>query len=130
VTHLAFPPGKRWALQENAAANGFESLRYAARCAASGFGAAEPCVDTLPQDRRFLGKAWQNWPFNLIHQNFLLSQKWWHSATTGVGGVTRQSEAAVEFAARQLLDMVSPSNFLLTNPEVLGKTLATGGTNL
>ena len=130
ATHLAFSPGKRSALLAEAAFNGGLFMEYAARCTASGFVAAAPCADTLPQDRRFTGEAWQKWPFNLIYQNFLLGQKWWHSATTGIGGVTPQHEAAMEFTTRQFLDTLSPSNFPLTNPEVLGKTLASGGANI
>jgi polyhydroxyalkanoate synthase len=47
-----------------------------------------------------------------------------------VGGVSPQHEAEVEFATRQLLDMFSPSNFPATNPEILSKTIASGGANL
>ena len=53
----------------------------------------------------------------------MLNQQWWHNATTGVEGVTSQHEDVVTFAARQMLDMFSPSNFALTNPEVLAKTV-------
>ena len=51
-------------------------------------------------------------------------------ATTGVPGVTAHHEHVVAFASRQLLDIVSPSNFLLTNPEVLAVTVKSGGMNL
>jgi len=47
-----------------------------------------------------------------------------------VRGVTRQHEDVVAFAARQVLDMASPSNFVPTNPELLQRTLRMGGMNL
>ena len=45
-------------------------------------------------------------------------------------GVTKQHENVVAFAGRQIMDMVSPSNFIATNPELLERTLAEGGANL
>jgi len=91
---------------------------------------AEPCIEPLPQDRRFINDAWRKPPYDMIYQAFLLSQQWWHNATTGVRGVTRKHEKMVAFGARQFLDMVSPANFIHTNPEVLDRTLREGGRNL
>jgi polyhydroxyalkanoate synthase len=128
TTHLAFAPGKRLQLIDKAARKTMRLANFARQCALQG-GSAECCIEPLPQDRRFAGDAWQKWPFNFIHQAFLLNQQWWHNATTGVRGVTKQHETMVEFASRQALDMFSPSNFLFTNPELIEQTLRKGGAN-
>jgi polyhydroxyalkanoate synthase subunit PhaC len=126
--HLGNAPGKRLQLADKAARKGVRFASYAARCAFRG--QQEECIEPLPQDRRFAGDDWHHWPFNFIHQAFLLNQQWWHNATTGIRGVSRQHERLVEFMSRQVLDMVSPSNFIATNPEVLRATIAKGGMNL
>ncbi len=106
-------------------------LRYAQQLAIAPAGsAAHECIEPPAQDRRFQAPEWHAWPFNLMHQSFLLGQEWWDAATHGVAGVSRHHEQVVAFAARQLLDMFSPGNFLPTNPVVLRQTLASGGMNL
>ncbi len=126
--HLSSAPGKQLQLARKAMDKSARLSRYAASCATHGV--TERCITPLPQDRRFRDAAWQKWPFNLIHQAFLLNQQWWYNATTDVEGVTQQHENVVSFAARQILDVFSPTNFIATNPEVLAKTAATGGMNL
>jgi polyhydroxyalkanoate synthase subunit PhaC len=81
------------------------------------------------QDRRFAAPSWQSPPFNMLAQSFLLGERWWHDAATGVRGVAPANEAIVEFSGRQLLDMLAPSNFAATNPEVLQKAFQSGGEN-
>jgi len=127
--HLGVAPGKQVQLVEKAGRKGVRLAEYAMRCAMGG-GKAERCIEPLAQDRRFETEGWQAPPFNLISQAFLLQQQWWWNATTGLRGVTPQHEQAVEFAARQLLDIVSPANFVATNPDILARTLGTGGMNL
>lgn len=127
--HLATSPGKQTRLVEKAMRKTLRLQQYALRCALTG-GENEPCIEPLRQDRRFRAPEWQTPPFNILHQTFLLQQQWWWNATTGVRGVTRQHERVVEFMARQLLDMTSPTNFIATNPEVLARIASTGGANL
>ncbi len=83
-----------------------------------------------PHDHRFDAPQWQKWPFAAMAQSFLAMEKTWDDLTTQVEGVTHHHANVVNFTVRQLLDTVSPSNFPLTNPEVLEKTRQTGGANL
>jgi polyhydroxyalkanoate synthase len=129
LTHLSIAPGKQLHLANKAVRKAARLAHYASRCALRA-GSSDPCIEPLPQDRRFVGEAWHRWPYNFIYQSFLLQQQWWHNATTGVRGVAKHNEQAVEFATRQVLDMLSPSNFIPTNPEVLERTLREGGMNL
>ncbi len=129
--HLALSPGKRIELANLALEQMRRLLRYAQEAAAAPPGTpTHECVQPPAQDRRFKAPEWHQWPFNLMHQSFLLTQEWWDAATRGVSGVSRHHEDVVAFTARQLLDMFSPGNFLPTNPLVLRQTLASGGANL
>ena len=129
ATHLASSPGKQMELVQKAMRKFLRLAHYYRQCSAQGRN-APPCIEPLWQDRRFSGEAWQQWPYNFIYQSFLLHQQWWHNATTGVRGVTKQHENAIEFATRQILDVFAPTNFLSTNPELQQRTVQEGGANL
>ncbi|MDW7710530.1 MAG: alpha/beta fold hydrolase [Deferrisomatales bacterium] len=126
--HFGFNPGKQAELWRNAAEKSFRFALYAAQ--AAGNPETPPFIEPLPQDRRFHDPGWKTWPFNALQQGFLLSEQWWHYATTGVRGLSRRHENIVSFAARQVLDMCAPSNFPWTNPEVLRTAWQTGGGSL
>ncbi|MGH1591414.1 PHA/PHB synthase family protein [Methylobacterium phyllosphaerae] len=127
--HAAFSPGKQATLVIKLLRKQMRLAQFAARSAVLQ-GHAAPCIDPLPQDHRFDDRAWQVWPFSFACQSFLLTQQWWHNATTGVPGVSRAHENLVAFVARQVLDAASPANLFWTNPVVLGETVRTGGANL
>ncbi len=129
AAHLSYSPGKQLQLAEKALRKWSRLMAYANR---AGFAPddCEPCIEPLPQDRRFVGEAWRNPPYNLIYQSFLLTQQWWHNATTSVHGVNAQNEKIVAFGTRQWLDVFSPSNSLLCNPEVMERTRAEFGMNV
>jgi polyhydroxyalkanoate synthase subunit PhaC len=129
ATHLAYSPGKRGQLLNIAISKALRFARYVNQYAVNG-SEAECCIEPLPQDHRFVATAWQKWPFNFIYQGFLLQQQWWRNATTDVRGVAKRHQDIVEFGARQIIDTVAPSNFPITNPEVLTRTIETGGLNL
>ena len=127
LVHLAISPGKQQELREKAQRKLTRLLLYQTGLAR---GESTPCIEPLPQDDRFKHPDWQLPPFQSYYQSFLLVQQWWWNATTGVHGVTKHHEDMATFFARQWLDMFSPSNFLATNPEVLGETVRTAGMNL
>jgi polyhydroxyalkanoate synthase len=126
VNHLAISPGRQMHLAAKAARKAVRLADYA-RQGATGNGSIAPCIEPLPQDHRFDDPAWQDWPFNLIHQAFLLNQQWWDQACCSVGGVTQRHEDMVRFSVRQMLDMMAPSNFIATNPVVQRRIAETGG---
>ncbi|WP_426399623.1 PHA/PHB synthase family protein [Ralstonia sp. R-29] len=128
--HLAVSPGKRLDLFRLALTQAEQLTRYARGCMAAG--PQQPCLCVLPpaHDRRFTADEWRLWPFNVLHQSFLLTEQWWDAATHGVWGVAKHHEDVVAFAARQWLDMLSPGNQLATNPVVLRQTFEQRGGNL
>ncbi len=128
AVHLANAPGKQGELVRKAFRKSVTFSAYMARFLSGRD--RTPCIEPLPQDRRFAGEKWREAPFAFYYQAFLLLQQWWHNATTGVHGVSDHHEDVVSFAARQILDVFSPSNFIPTNPEVLERTIAQGGLNL
>ncbi|MCL4745208.1 MAG: alpha/beta fold hydrolase [Burkholderiaceae bacterium] len=125
--HLAMAPGKQKELVEKALRKAARLATYSARAVS---GETPRCIEPLPQDKRFAAPQWQRWPFNVIHEAFLLVQQQWHNATTDVSGVSQHHEQVSTFMTRQLLDMVSPSNFFATNPELIARTAEEGGANL
>ena len=125
--HLAAAPGKQMLLSQKIARKTLRLQLHAARCMASH---PDPCIEPLEHDRRFADPEWQRLPFSMLYQSFLLTQQWWHNATTTVPGVSEQHERMLEFASRQLLDVYSPSNSILTNPRLMATTIREGGQNL
>ncbi|MBM3627028.1 MAG: hypothetical protein FJX21_04340 [Alphaproteobacteria bacterium] len=73
AVHLAVAPGKQGQLLEKARRKAMRFAHYAAKRALGSAG--EPCIEPLPQDRRFSGAAWRSWPFDLAWQGFLLQQQ-------------------------------------------------------
>ena len=127
IQHLLLSPDKQIELLQSSAEKWRQFLLYCGRACVDQD--CPTCVEPQPKDNRFGDPAWRRWPFNVLHQGFLLTQQWWHNAATGVPGVSSHHEEVVSFVARQVLDGVSPSNFPLTNPVVLDETVRQAGAN-
>ncbi|SEG88803.1 PHA/PHB synthase family protein [Marinobacterium lutimaris] len=127
LTHLLLAPGKQAELAVSAGDKITRLSDYMLR-QAQGQEPMECCAEPLPQDHRFVDQGWQEWPFNLYQQAFLLTERWWQEATH-VRGMTQHHAAIRPFIARQVLDMWSPLNFPLTNPRILRASAEQGGLN-
>jgi polyhydroxyalkanoate synthase len=91
----------------------------------------EPVIQSDPKDKRFADPAWQqNEVFDFIKQSYLLSARYINDVIGRVDGLPPKTAQKVDFYARQFINALSPSNFLLTNPEVLRRTRESGGENL
>ncbi|NNM77032.1 hypothetical protein HJG53_08970 [Sphingomonas sp. ID1715] len=94
-----------------------------------------PGTDTTsaekPKDKRFAAPEWQQHPmFDMIRQSYQLVAEHLMRSVDLVEGVDEAQREKMRFAARAVADAMSPSNFIFTNPEVMKKTLETGGENL
>ncbi|ABD89574.1 PHA/PHB synthase family protein [Rhodopseudomonas palustris] len=125
LLHLMSAPARRLDIAQAAMHAAGQFAAAAARLPETPWASIKP----QPADRRFAGPGWELAPFNLMAQGFLLAQQCWQTATTGVRGVSHQNEAIVAFSMRQLLDTFAPSNFAVSNPEVIQKAIATGCSN-
>ena len=122
--HLARAPGRQMELAEHAQRN---LLKLMALATSPG---GAPPFSPKPYDHRFDHEGWQKPPFQMWQQGFLAMQDWWDHATEPMRGLRPDDAERTRFLARQTLDVLSPSNAPLLNPEILAETVKTGGRNL
>jgi len=122
--HLARAPGRQMELAEHAQ----RSLLKLMALATSPGGA--PPFSPKPHDHRFDHEGWQKPPFQMWQQGFMAMQDWWDHATEPMRGLRPDDAERTRFLARQTLDVLSPSNAPLFNPEIVAETVRTGGRNL
>ena len=93
--------------------------------------ASAPVAQPAKGDGRFKDEDWSaNFMFDYMKQSYLIAARHIQHAVAHVDGLSPESEKKVAFFTRQYVDALSPSNFALTNPQVLRETLASGGQNL
>jgi polyhydroxyalkanoate synthase len=81
-------------------------------------------------DPRFRSELWNNWVFDYIRQAYLVAAEDVQNTVAEVEGLDQQTARKVQFFTKQYVDALAPSNFVLTNPDVLKATMETGGKNL
>src|SRR5436190_7000700 len=92
---------------------------------------SQPVAEPAKGDYRFKDEDWsKNFLFDYIKQSYLIAARHIQQAVAQVDGLPPESEKKVAFFTRQYVDALAPSNFLMTNPQVLRETLSTGGQNL
>ncbi|MGB7405663.1 MAG: class I poly(R)-hydroxyalkanoic acid synthase, partial [Pacificimonas sp.] len=86
---------------------------------------------TPKRDRRFQGETWQELPaFGFIREAYLLASRYIMESVGALDGLDGKDRDKALFYTQQFVDAMSPSNYLLTNPEVLKQTVESGGENL
>ena len=91
----------------------------------------DPVVQPEPSDNRFKDPEWSSNPyFDFWMQAYLLTTHWAEDLLHQTDGLDERTRQKAEFSFRLLSSALSPSNFAMTNPEVVRETLATNGKNL
>ena len=95
-------------------------------------GSAKPIVSPASGDKRFKDKDWEeNQVFDFIKQSYLLTANWMQDTVAKVNGdLDDKTAKRIAFYTKQFADAIAPTNFVLTNPEVLRTTLQSNGENL
>jgi polyhydroxyalkanoate synthase len=92
---------------------------------------AKPAIEPSPRDKRFKDPEWRsNQFFDFILQLYLLTTQWAEELVKNAEGIDPHTRRKAEFYVQQIINAIAPSNFVLTNPEVLRETLASNGDNL
>jgi polyhydroxyalkanoate synthase len=92
---------------------------------------APPAIAPAPRDKRFADPEWKsNQFFDFVMQAYLLSTRWANDLVREAEGLDPHTRKKAEFYVQQITNALAPSNFVLTNPEVLRETLASNGDNL
>jgi len=122
-------PEKVWAAQTRLMGGFAELWASAARRAAGE--SAEPAVEPDPGDKRFRAEAWRDNPyFDTIKQAYLLNARFMRDMIDAAEDLDPKERRKAEFYTQQFVDALSPTNFAITNPDVLDEIRRTEGESL
>ena len=90
-----------------------------------------PLATPDPRDKRFSDPEWSNNQFfDFLKQAYLLTVDWAQRLVHDAQGLDPHTQHKAEFYVRQIANAISPSNFVLTNPEILRETMSSHADNL
>ncbi|MHA1553848.1 MAG: PHA/PHB synthase family protein [Alphaproteobacteria bacterium] len=93
--------------------------------------AVPPAVAPAATDKRFRDEEWDsNQLFNFLKQAYLITSRWAETLVEQADGLDEHTRHKAAFYVRQIASALSPTNFVLTNPELLRETLNTDAENL
>jgi polyhydroxyalkanoate synthase subunit PhaC len=92
---------------------------------------SDPVALPAPNDKRFADPEWsQNQFFDFLKQAYLLTAGWANTLVHDAKGIDPHTRQKAEFYVKQIVNAIAPTNFVLTNPELLRETLASNAENL
>ncbi|KQP76455.1 poly(3-hydroxyalkanoate) synthetase [Methylobacterium sp. Leaf111] len=92
---------------------------------------APPVAEPEPKDNRFAHAEWSTNPiFDFIKQSYLITSRWAEGLVDEAEGIDEHTRHKAQFYLRQITGALSPSNFVMTNPELIRHTLQENGANL
>ncbi|MDA0240963.1 MAG: class I poly(R)-hydroxyalkanoic acid synthase, partial [Proteobacteria bacterium] len=92
---------------------------------------AEPVITPARDDYRFKDADWDENPvFDFIKQSYLLNSRWIQQTLENIEGLDGEAVRKLNFVSRQLIDAMAPSNYAMTNPQVLREIADTKGESL
>ena len=94
-------------------------------------GKLEAPADSAPRDRRFANEMWDTNPyFNFVKQQYLTNAEAIQQSVSEIDTLDAGEQRRLEYFSQQIIDMMSPTNFLATNPEALSLAAETDGESL
>jgi polyhydroxyalkanoate synthase len=125
---LAVAPGRQAELAQSAFRKSLALAQFAG--AATLGGETPPDIDGTAYASRFSDKSWARFPFNVMAQTFLTASGWAREAVRNVPGADAAAQNIVDFTVRETLEFFAPDNYLVTNPQLIEKTIEENGRNL
>ena len=137
--HLWSSPGSQARLWGKAVQHGADWWADASRVAwrpwglgPAGLSPGEPkssAFQAVEQDPRFTAEEWQQWPWIGWAAASEAWEAWWQGASA-LRGMQPHSREQMAFYGRQLIDLWSPSNWLISNPQAMHAAWTSGGQTL